>query len=347
MHVQIILFNSRPGNNGAPVPENFRLEDTSLQPDLNEGEVLVRTLYLSVDPYMRCRMNEDTGAGYLTPWRLSEVADGGGVGRVEASRWDALAPGDVVTCFNWPWATHGVLKGSALHKMDPQLVDGHLSHLLGAVGLTGLTALLGIREKGHVTQGANQTLVVSGAAGACGSIAGQVGRLDGCSRVLGVCGSREKCAALVDELGFTAAINYRRDDVDARLKECCPDGVDVYFDNVGGAISDAVISQMNSGGHVVLCGQISQYNKDVPYPPPLDPRTQETLLRQGITRERFTVLSYMDQMDAALLQLSTWVRSGQLKVRETVVDGLENMGVAFCSMMEGGNIGKQIIKVSD
>ncbi|CAL8303783.1 unnamed protein product [Boreogadus saida] len=174
-----------------------------------------------------------------------------------------------------------------------------------------------------------------------------VGRLDGCSRVLGVCGSPEKCAALVGELGFTAAIDYRRDDVGARLKECCPDGVDVYFDNVGGAISDAVISQMNSGGHVVLCGQISQYNKDVPYPPPLDPRTQETLLRLGITRERFTVLSYMDQMDAALLQLSTWVRAGQLKVRETVVDGLENMGVAFCSMMEGGNIGKQIIKVSD
>ncbi|CAL8284502.1 unnamed protein product [Lota lota] len=347
MHVQRILLNSRPGNNGAPVSENFRLEDTSLQLDLSEGEVLVRTLYLSVDPYMRCRMNEDTGADYLTPWKLSECVDGGGVGLVESSQCEGLNRGDVVTWFNWPWATHCVLKGNALQKVDPQLVDGHLSHLLGAVGITGLTAILGIREKGHVTQGANQTMVVSGAAGACGSIAGQVGRLDGCSRVVGICGSQGKCTTLVEELGFTAAINYRHDDTDARLKECCPDGVDVYFDNVGGPISDTVISQMNSGGHVVLCGQISQYNKDVPYPPPLDPSTQEILRSRNITRDRFTVLNYMDKMDAALLQLSTWVKSGQLKVRETVVNGIENMGVAFCSMMEGGNIGKQIIKVSD
>ncbi|KAG7257117.1 hypothetical protein CRUP_012477 [Coryphaenoides rupestris] len=242
MRVQRILLDSRPGNNGAPVPENFRLEETSdLQLDPKEGEVLVRTLYLSVDPYMRCRMNEDTGADYLTPWKLSECVDGGGVGVVEASRCEGLTQGDVV---------------------DPGLVDGHLSHLLGAVGITGLTAILGVREKGHVTPGANQTMVVSGAAGACGSVAGQVGLLDGCSRVVGICGSQGKCAALVEEMGFTAAINYRHDDVAARLSECCPDGVDVYFDNVGGAISDTVISQMNHGGHVILCGQISQYNKD-------------------------------------------------------------------------------------
>ncbi|KAJ3613688.1 hypothetical protein NHX12_019934 [Muraenolepis orangiensis] len=326
MHVlQRILLNSRPGNNGTPVPENFRLEETTrLQLDPTEGEVVVRTLYLSVDPYMRCRMNEDTGADYLTPWTLSECVDGGGVGVVETSRWEGLDQGDVVTSFNWPWATRCVLQGSALQKVDPRLVDGHLSHLLGVVGITGLTAIIGVREKGHVTRGANQTMVVSGAAGACGSIAGQVGRLDGCSRVVGICGSQPKCVALVDELGFTGAIDYRReaDGMAARLRECCPDGVDVYFDNVGGPISDVVISQMNSAGHVVLCGQISQYNKDVPYPPPLGDGTMGVLLSRGITRDRFTVL-------------------------ETVVNGIENMGVAFCSMMEGGNIGKQIIKVSD
>ncbi|KAG7254908.1 hypothetical protein CRUP_024873 [Coryphaenoides rupestris] len=252
MRVQRILLDSRPGNNGAPVPENFRLEETSdLQLDPKEGEVLVRTLYLSVDPYMRCRMNEDTGADYLTPWKLSECVDGGGVGVVEASRCEGLTQGDVV---------------------DPGLVDGHLSHLLGAVGITGLTAILGVREKGHVTPGANQTMVVSGAAGACGSVAGGPSRrlLQGGGDLRA---SQGKCAALVEEMGFTAAVNYRHDDVAARLSECCPDGVDVYFDNVGGAISDTVISQMNHGGHVILCGRFSQYNKDVPYPPPLSDGT--------------------------------------------------------------------------
>lgn len=265
---------------------------------------------------------------------------------VESSRCSSYSEGDVVTSFNWPWQTHAVMKGSVLQKVDPQLVDGHLSYFLGAVGMTGLTALLGVREKGHVTKGANQTMVVSGAAGACGSIAGQIGRLDGCTGVVGICGSDEKCKALVKDLGFSAAINYRQEDVPTRLRECCPDGVDVYFDNVGGVTSETVIAQMNSGGHVILCGQISQYNKDVPYPPPLSQETQETLQTKNITRERFMVLNYMSKADAALFELSQCVKSGQVKVLETVVNGIENMGDAFCSMMKGGNIGKQIIKIS-
>uniref|UniRef100_A0A3B4U788 15-oxoprostaglandin 13-reductase n=1 Tax=Seriola dumerili TaxID=41447 RepID=A0A3B4U788_SERDU len=233
----------------------------------------------------------------------------------------------------------------SLQFVDPQLVDGHLSYFLGAVGITGLAALLGVREKGHVIKGANQTMVVSGAAGACGSIAGQIGRLDGCVRVVGICGTDEKCRALVEDLGFSAAINYGQEDVPTKLKECCPDGVDVYFDNVGGVTSDTVIAQMNKGGHVILCGQISQYNKDVPYPPPLSEETQETLQRKSITRERFMVLNYMNKADAALCELSQCVKSGQVKVLETVVNGIEHMGDAFCSMMKGGNIGKQIIKI--
>ncbi|XP_076013794.1 prostaglandin reductase 2 isoform X2 [Genypterus blacodes] len=296
---------------------------------------------------MRCRMNEDSGADYLYPWQLSKCVDGGGVGVIESSRCGAFAKGDVVTSFNWPWQTHAVMKGGVLQKVNTQLVDGHLSYFLGAVGMTGLTALLGMREKGHVTKGANQTLVVSGAAGACGSIAGQIGRLDGCVRVVGICGSDVKCRALVEELGFSFALNYRQEDVPARLKECCPDGIDVYFDNVGGAVSDTVIAQMNDGGHVILCGQISQYNKDVPYPPPLSEETKENLRRMNITRERFMVLNFMDKMEASLLQLGQWVNSGQIKVLETVVNGVENMGVAFCSMMKGGNIGKQVIKISE
>ncbi|KAM4542628.1 prostaglandin reductase 2 isoform 1-T2 [Odontesthes bonariensis] len=347
MQAQRVVLNARPGRNGEPVPENFRLEEITFSPDLTDGDVLVRTVYLSVDPYMRCRMNEDTGAEYLTPWQLSECVDGGGVGVVETSRCSSCSEGDVVTSFNWPWQTHAVMKGSGLQRVDPRLVDGHLSYFLGAVGITGLTALLGVREKGHITKGANQTMVVSGAAGACGSLAGQIGRLDGCTRVVGICGSDEKSKALVEDLGFSASINYRHEDMSARLKESCPDGVDVYFDNVGGAVSDAVIEQMNIGGHVILCGQISQYNKDVPYPPPLSEKMQEILRSRDITRERFMVLSYMSKAEAAACELSQWVKSAQIKVLETVVNGIENMGVAFCSMMKGGNLGKQIVKISE
>uniref|UniRef100_A0AAX7V5G5 15-oxoprostaglandin 13-reductase n=1 Tax=Astatotilapia calliptera TaxID=8154 RepID=A0AAX7V5G5_ASTCA len=256
MQVQRVVLNSRPGKNGAPVPENFRLEEITLAPDLKDGEVLVRTLYLSVDPYMRCRMNEDTGADYLTPWQISKCVDGGGVGLIDSSRCNNFAAGDVVISFNWPWQTHAVMTGSDLQKVDPQLVDGHLSYFLGAVGITGLTALLGIREKGHITKRANHTMVVSGAAGACGSIAGQ----------------------------------------------------------------------MNNGSHIILCGQISQYNKDVPYPPPLSEETQKNLQSKNITRERFTVLNYMSKADAALCELSQWIKSGRIKVLETVVNGIENMG---------------------
>ncbi|XP_062973712.1 prostaglandin reductase 2 [Elgaria multicarinata webbii] len=346
MNIQRVVLNSRPGNNGVPVAENFRMEEATLPDKITEGQVKVRTLYLSVDPYMRCRMNEGTGADYIEAWKLSEVANGGGIGSVEESKDVNFAAGDFVTSFTWPWQTKAILDGKQLEKIDPQLVDGHLSNFLGAAGLTGLTALLGIREKGHVSPGANQTLVVSGAAGACGSLAGQIGFLEGCSKVIGICGTDEKCTILVSEMGFDAAINYKKENVAQRLHELCPAGVDVYFDNVGGDISDAVIGQMNPNSHIILCGQISQYNKDVPYPPPLPPATEEIIKTQNITRERYIVLNYMDKWAAGTMQLCQWIKEGKLKVKETMVEGLENIGAAFQSMMTGGNIGKQIVLVS-
>ncbi|XP_055671900.1 prostaglandin reductase 2 isoform X5 [Falco peregrinus] len=276
MIIQRVVLNSRPGKNGVPVAENFRLEQGTIADTIQAGQVCVRTLYLSVDPYMRCRMNEDTGSDYLLPWQLSKVADGGGIGVVEESKHDNLAKGDFVTSFNWPWQTVAILDGSLLQKLVPQLVNGHLSYFLGAAGITGLTALLGIKEKGHVAVGANQTMVVSGAAGACGSLAGQ----------------------------------------------------------------------MNRNSHIILCGQISQYNKDVPYPPPLPPDIEKIQKERNITRERFLVLNYMHKQEASVLQLCQWIQEGKLKVRETIVEGLANIGAAFQSMMNGGNIGKQIVLVS-
>uniref|UniRef100_A0A8D0G8C6 15-oxoprostaglandin 13-reductase n=1 Tax=Sphenodon punctatus TaxID=8508 RepID=A0A8D0G8C6_SPHPU len=321
----------------------IRVEVTLLD-TIAEGQVKVRTLYLSVDPYMRCRMNEETGSDYLLPWQLSEVVDGGGIGFVEKSKYANLSTGDIVGFFNWPWQTKAILDGKLLQKLDPQLADGHLSHFLGAAGITGLTSLLGIREKGNVTPGANQTMVVSGAAGACGSLAGQIGRLEGCSRVVGICGTDEKCSILVSEMGFDAAINYKKENVSEQLHKLCPTGVDVYFDNVGGDISDAVISQMNPNSHIILCGQISQYNKDVPYPPPLPPVTEEIRKARNITRERFLVLNYMDKQAASTLQLCHWIKEEKLKVG---TESTHFSYTAFQSMMSGGNIGKQIVLVSE
>ncbi|XP_047720713.1 prostaglandin reductase 2 isoform X4 [Prionailurus viverrinus] len=277
MIIQRVVLNSRPGKNGNPVAENFRIEEVNLPDNINEGQVQVRTLYLSVDPYMRCRMNEDTGSDYITPWQLSQVVDGGGIGIVEESKHVHFTKGDFVTSFFWPWQTKVILNGNSLEKVDPQLANGHLSYFLGAIGMPGLTSLIGIQEKGHITAGSNQTMVVSGAAGACGSLAGQ----------------------------------------------------------------------MNQNSHIILCGQISQYNKDVPYPPPLPPAVEAIQKERNITRERFLVLNYKDKFESGILQLSQWFKEGKLKIKETVVNGLENMGVAFQSMMTGGNIGKQIVCISE
>ncbi|XP_073494947.1 prostaglandin reductase 2 [Phyllobates terribilis] len=346
MKVKRTLLASRPGNDGEPTTENFRLEEADVTEELMDGQVLTQTLYISVDPYLRCRMNEDTGTDYIQAWKINEVLDSSGIGVVEQSRHRNIKTGEIVTSFNWPWQTKCVLEGNSLTKLDPGLVDRHLSHFLSAVGLIGLTALLGVKEKGHVIPGGNQTMVVSGAAGACGSLAGQIGRLLGCSRIVGICGTDEKCSVLTSDLGFDVALNYKEKGLAEKLRENCPGGVDVYFDNVGGEISDVVISQMTKNSHIILCGQISQYNKDVPYPPPLPPQTEATMKERNITRERFIVLKYADQHEMGLQQLSQWLRTGKLKVKETVVQGIENTAGAFLSMMKGGNIGKQIVQIS-
>ncbi|XP_040188559.1 prostaglandin reductase 2-like [Rana temporaria] len=345
MKVKSIVLASRPGIDKEPGPENFRLEEADLQEELSDGQVLAKTLYLSVDPYLRYCMNEESAGSYLQIWKISEVVFSNGIGVVEQSKSNQLKVGDIVSDFNWPWQTKCILDGSSLKKLDPSLVDGHVSHYLGLLGSTGLTALIGIREQGHVTPGANQTMVVSGAAGGVGSLAGQIGHLLGCSHVIGICGTKEKCTFLTSELGFDEALNYKMPGLTYKLKACCPNGVDIYFDNVGGEISDTVISQMKKNSHLVLCGQISQYNKSPPFT--LDPQTETTLKERNIARELFLLLNYSDQFESATLQLSEWVRAGKLKAKETIVHGLENTAGAFLSMMKGGNIGKQIVQVAE
>ncbi|XP_019647968.1 PREDICTED: prostaglandin reductase 2-like isoform X2 [Branchiostoma belcheri] len=336
----------RPGVNGESRPENFRTEDCGY-PVVQDGKVLAKTLFLSVDPYMRCRMNEDTGSHYLSPWQLDHACEGGGVGVVIDSKHKDFHPGDYVETWVWPWQEYSQVSPEGLRKLDPTLFGSRLSLALGALGMPGATALVGIRERGHVTPGANQTFVVSGAAGACGSLAGQIARLEGAANIVGICGSEEKCRLLMEELGFDHAVNYRTDNVADRLKEACPRGVDSYFDNVGGEISETVIKQMNEGSHVILCGQISVYNKDVPYPPPLPQEVTDILKERNITRERFLIMNYLDKFEESGIQLAKWIQEGKLKVKETVVEGIEKTGEAFVSMMKGGNVGKMIVHVAD
>ncbi|XP_070180249.1 prostaglandin reductase 2-like [Littorina saxatilis] len=344
-----VILKSRPGVNGEPSEDNFGVEECEMPSpaSLSPGQVLVKNLYLSVDPALRCRMNEDSGVHYMSAWQLGQPIDGlGGVGEVEASADSTFTKGDRVSAtFLWPWAAFFVIDGKHVKKMPKELFGSEPSLALSLLGGTGLTAYLGVAEKGHVTPGSGQTVVVSAAAGATGSLAGQVARLLGAERVVGICGSAAKCQFLEQELGFDAAVNYKSGDVSAQLSKACPDGVHVYFDNVGGDLSERVIEQMVPNGHVILCGQIAVYNKDLPYPPPISPTLQQLIQDRNITRERFLVLDYSDKFDEALAVLSQWYLAGKIKVKETVAEGVENTGKAFVSMMKGGNVGKQIVKV--
>ncbi|XP_028409882.1 prostaglandin reductase 2-like [Dendronephthya gigantea] len=354
-----VFLRSRPGESNPVSVENFAIENIPIL-ECKDGEIIAKTLCLSVDPYMRCRFNENSGVDYMKSWQIGETIDASGTGVILESKDESFKPGDVIHLpMCWPFqkfvnfnsqkllsnadSTDGL---HALQKVESDILQKHPSLTLGLLGVTGMTAILGLREKAHIVPGANQTVVISGAAGACGSAAGQIAKLEGCGKVVGICGTDEKCQHLVNDLGFDASINYRTiKNIQEKLSECCPEGVDVYFDNVGGEISNEVIKSMNKDSHVVLCGQISQYDKDLPYPPPIPDNITEILKKNNITRERYTVLNYPEKFHESLVQLETWLKEGRLKNRETFEMGLENAGNAFVSMMSGKNIGKQIIQV--
>ena len=326
-----IVLASRPS--GMPSAETFSLVETQI-PQPQDGEVLIRTLYLSVDPYQRARMNDRKS--YVEPFAVGEVISGGAIGEVIESRAPGLNPGDIVTGM-LPWQLYSVARQSGLHKIDPALAP--ITTALGVLGMPGLTAYFGLLDIGKPKEG--ETVVVSGAAGAVGLTVCQIAKIKGC-RVVGIAGSDDKNKYLRDELGLDAIINYKTENVAQALKAACPDRIDVYFDNVGGEISDAVMPLLNQGARIVLCGQISLYNLDKP---DIGPRPQPYLLVNSALMKGFIITGYAARFAEGVTQLGQWLAAGKLKYAETIVEGFENTPQAFIGLFTGDNLGKQIVKV--
>jgi NADPH-dependent curcumin reductase CurA len=332
MNRQITLA-ARP--TGFPKESDFRLIESAI-PTPGPGEVLVRTLYLSVDPYMRGRMND--AKSYAAPVQIGEVMVGGTIGLVEQSNDPNFRIGDIVAA-NTGWQDYAVAKGKDLRRLDPNLAP--VTTALGVLGHIGLTAYFGLIDICDPKPG--ETVVVSGAAGAVGSAAGQIAKILGC-RVVGIAGTDAKIDYLVNELGFEAAFNYKTiPDYRAKIREFCPNGVDVYFDNVGGPISDAVMFNLAVHARVSVSGQISQYNVEKPE---MGPRLTSLLVVYRAKVQGFLVTDYAPHFGEGLRELAAWFREGKLKYEETIEEGLENAPRAFIGMLQGKNLGKQLVRVS-
>ncbi|MDZ5810479.1 NADP-dependent oxidoreductase [Halorubrum sp. AD140] len=327
------LLAERP--TGEPEPDCFELRETDV-PSPAPGELLVRTRFLSVDPYMRGRMRD--AESYAEPWAVGDPLRGGIVGEVIESEADAYAAGNLVTG-EGRWADYATLDADDVAPVDPAVADPEA--YLGVLGMPGRTAYFGLLEVGEPKPG--DTVVVSGAAGAVGSVVGQIAKRAGC-RVVGFAGSDEKTAWLTDDLGFDAAINYKAtDDYGAALESAAPDGVDVYFDNVGGPITDAVFPRLNLDARVAVCGQIAHYNDEET---PTGPRKLPGLIPARARVEGLLVSDFATRFGEASERLSRWVASGDLEHRETVVEGLAHAPDAFLGLFSGDNIGKQVVRVS-
>ncbi|WP_413708396.1 NADP-dependent oxidoreductase [Ralstonia sp. Ralssp110] len=330
---QRIVLASRP--QGAVTPDNFRLETVEI-PELQDGQVLVRNHFLSLDPYMRGRMNDSKS--YAQPQPLDEVMIGGTVGVVEASKNPSFAVGDnVVGMFGWQEV--GVSDGRGIQKVDTRHIP--LSAYLGSVGMPGVTAWYGLNKIMHPKPG--QTVAVSAASGAVGSVVGQLAKLKGC-RAVGFAGGKDKCDYVVNELGFDACIDYKAakdpKELYKMLKEATPDGIDSYFENVGGSILDAVLSRMNAFGRIAMCGMIAGYDGQ-----PLPLQNPQLILVSRLTIEGFIVSEHMDVWPEALRELGGFVAQGKLKFRESVAEGLASAPEAFIGLLKGKNFGKQLVKL--
>ncbi len=319
---------------GRPEPENFALVEAEVRTP-GEGQVLVRNEYLSVDPYMRGRMS--AAKSYVAPYELGKAMQGGAVGEVVASNAEGISAGDRVLHF-LGWREYAVVDAKSAVKVDPSAVP--LSAYLGVLGMTGLTAYAGLLRTASFKEG--DSVFVSGAAGAVGSQVGQIAKLKGASRVIGSAGSDEKVRLLTEEYGFDAAFNYKNGPVSEQLRAAAPDGVDVYFDNVGGDHLEAAIGSLNRGGRIAVCGAISVYNNTEPAP---GPKNLARLIQTRGRIEGFLVGDHYDLQPQFVEEVGAWIRSGELKYRETVVEGIENNLEAFLGVLRGDNTGKMIVKL--
>jgi NADPH-dependent curcumin reductase CurA len=320
---------------GMPKPSDWKLVEEPVRP-LADGELLVKSVYISVDPYMRGRIS---GAkSYAAPVEIGGVMVGGAVGEVLESRNPKFAPGDIVQG-EFGWQEYPISAGKGVRKVDPAIAP--ISTSLGVLGMPGLTAYFGLLDIGQPKPG--ETVVVSGAAGAVGSLVGQIARIKGC-RAVGIAGGDDKVRWIVDELGFDGAFNYKTTkDYGQRLQELCPQGIDVYFDNVGGPITDAVIPLLNTRARLAICGQISQYNAQQRE---MGPRCLWDLIVKQARAEGFLVFQFADKYAQGIAEMARWIREGKLKYKEDIVEGFENLPRAFIGMLSGENIGKRLVKCS-
>ncbi len=331
---QQIVLASRPV--GMPVKENFKFVSEPIS-SVAAGEVLVKTLFLSVDPYMRGRMSDRKS--YVPPYSLNEVVTGGVVGKVLESKSHQLSVGDFVLG-QYGWQTHNVSNENEFRKI--RFHGAPVSAALGLLGMPGLTAYFGLLDIGQPKEG--ETVVVSGAAGAVGSVVGQIAKLKG-TRVVGIAGSEAKVQYLTKELGFDDAINYKTvGNLYEALRQACPNGVDVYFDNVGGDVSDAVLRLLNHGARIPVCGQIALYNLTVP---DVGPRVQSLLLVKSALMKGFIITDYADRFATGMAELGEWFAAGKLKNQESIVKGFENTVDAFLNLFTGKNLGKQLVQVEE
>lgn len=324
---------------GAPVASDFRLE-TAPVPEPTEGEVLLETLWLSLDPYMRGRMSD--APSYVPPVAIDAVMEAGTVCRVARSRHPKFSEGDIVLAYTG-WEQWSVAQGDTLTPLGPN--PQHPSWALGILGMPGFTAYMGLLDIGQPKAG--ETLVVAAATGPVGSTVGQIGKIKGC-RTIGIAGGAEKCRFAVETLGFDLCLDHRAADFSQQLAAACPQGIDVYFENVGGKVFDAVLPLLNSKARVPLCGLVSGYNAtELPAGPDRLPLLMATLLKKRIRMQGFIITQdYGHRFDEFYQQMSEWVASGRIHYREQVVEGLEQAPEAFIGLLEGRNFGKVVVRVA-
>ena len=332
-----ILLKSRP--EGEPTADNFDLVETAV-PTPGPGQFLVKTIYMSLDPYMRGRMS--AAKSYSASAEIGQVMLGGGVGVVEASNNDQFKVGDYVMCATG-WQSYCLSDGTGVMKLDP--ANAPISTGVGVLGMPGLTAYYGLLKIGEPKPG--ETVVVAAASGAVGSVVGQIAKIKGC-RAIGIAGSRDKCAFVVKELGFDACINYKDPDFAAQLAAACPKGIDVYFENVGGKVFETVLPLLNDDARVPLCGLISQYNMtELPKGTNMLPALMRDMLTKRILMKGFIISYHFNLLPEFLKDVGGWIRGGQLKYREDIVEGIENAPEAFMGLLKGENFGKLLVRVAD